>query len=81
MKQEDREAVLQVTASVPFLITRLFFSYLRMRRSANLARKNFYRELVQGGMPVEEARCLADEYADGISLRTMLRAMSSFRSG
>lgn len=65
--------MLAVAASAPPLILRLFFSYLRAKRRANVAGKRFFEAMVEGGVPRDEARELADEYSSSISLRRIIR--------
>jgi|GEM_PF-2211037 len=70
---EGGEALLVLAAYMPAMVWRIFTSYLRMKRRARMAGKEFYRTLVQNGVPPHEARALANEYESAISLRTMLQ--------
>lgn len=72
-KKEDHEAILVITASIPTLMMRLFFSYMRMRRHAVRAEKGFYRSLVMGGIPSKEAKELASEYSSVTSLQYWIK--------
>jgi len=65
--------MIAVATSAPPLILRLFFSYLRAKRRANVADRRFFEAMVEGGVPREEARELADEYSSSISLRRIMR--------
>jgi hypothetical protein len=73
MRSEDRTAVLQFTAFAPLMAVRFGILYLRMRRAAVRAEKRFYQELVKGGLPEVEARCLAEEYGSAFSLRDFIK--------
>jgi hypothetical protein len=69
---EDRSAVLYAVALTPSLGLKVTVSYLRMRRAARKAEKNFYQELLRSGLPREEAKDLAAEYGSAVSLRSMI---------
>ena len=73
MDDEDRSYVLMAAARAPLLAARLTLSYLQMKRSAKAARKRFYDELVNNGLPKNEAMILADEYASSLSIRSIMR--------
>ncbi len=77
MDEEGRSMVMMAASRGPILVLRLSRSYLRMRRSANAARKRFYRELVQNGLPKNEAKDLADEYSSSLSIRSALKLASA----
>ena len=79
MEPEDKEAVLVAVAHAPGLVIRIGMQYLRMRRSANKARGRFYRELIKGGMPIDDARILADEYASLASVRNLVQTFADGR--
>lgn len=67
-RDEDREAIIYVAAGVPYLLNRLLWSYLRMKRQAVKAEKSFYRSLRRSGVPKHEAKELAWEYTSVLSL-------------
>jgi hypothetical protein len=73
MEDNDREAVLVAVAHAPALTLRLGLQYLRMRRSANKARGRFYKELINGGIPKEQAKDLADQYVSAVSIRSIIK--------
>jgi hypothetical protein len=69
----DRSAIVYVAAAAPWLLLRLSFAYLRMRRRANKEGRHFFLTLVRDGVPREQARMLADEYSSSLSLVRMIR--------
>ena len=64
------EEVLRVVAGMPRMLLRLVVSLLRFKRAAVRAEKQFYRTLVENGMPKKEARELAGVYSSPTSLRS-----------
>ena len=72
------QVMLIVVASVPSLVIRVSWSYLRMKRQANRSAHQFYLSLVKNGMPKREARQLADEFASAFSLSTMMKQVRPF---
>lgn len=66
-----------VAAYAPILGIRTFFSYLRMKRAANRSSRQFYRSLVDSGVPSREAHALVDEYTAVVSVRYWVRGMTS----
>jgi len=73
MSTDDRQAVLYLVAMLPSLLYHISISYLRLRVRAKKQGKEFYRALVQGGVPKGQARSLADDYSSAISLVKMLK--------
>lgn len=67
------EMLLVVAAGLPSMLIGLFRSYLRMKRQAKLAGKEFYRSLVEGGVPPRYAQELCDEYTNAFSIITILK--------
>ncbi len=56
------------------LVTRFGLSYLKMRKDARKAGKWFYQGMLSNGIPKEYAQRLREEYEDGLSLETLIRA-------
>lgn len=79
-QKEDGQAIIYIAAAVPGLLFGLGIAYLRMRRRARAEGKRFYLALVRDGVPVPEARKLADMYCSSISLTGMIRGMRPFTS-
>ncbi|OPY34156.1 MAG: hypothetical protein A4E32_00426 [Methanomassiliicoccales archaeon PtaU1.Bin124] len=73
MDQEDKNAVLYLTASVPMMLLHLVRSFLRMKRQAALAERSFYHTLVSQGVPKDVARDLAYEFTEVVSLTFWIR--------
>ena len=65
--------MLVVAASVPYLVPRILFSYLRAKRRAKAASKKFLEALVKGGVPKQEAKSLAKVYSSSLSIRKMMK--------
>jgi len=51
-----------------------------MRKRAKVESRHFLQALLRDGVPVPEARELADLYASSISLTKMIREMGPFTS-
>lgn len=64
-------AVIMVT--VPSLVLRTGFAYLRTRRKARKNAKMVLKGMIESGIPPELAKKLADDYADQLSIRTFMR--------
>lgn len=79
-QKEDGQAMIYIAAAVPRLLVSLGLAYLRMRRRAKSESRSFYRALLREGIPVPEARELADIYAQSISLTSLIRGMGPFTS-
>lgn len=77
MAKMNRQAILMSTAHAPILFYRVGLQYLRMKRSAKKARGRFYKELISGGVPPQEAKDLADQYVSAISVRSFMEVMRS----
>lgn len=72
MDTMNRQAILVSVAQAPILSFRIGVQYLHMKRSANKARGRFYNELINGGIPKQQARALADDYASAVSIRSII---------
>jgi hypothetical protein len=79
-QKENGQAIIYIAAAVPGLLVSLGFAYLRMRKRAKLEGRRFFQALVRDGVPVPEARELADIYVSSISLTRMIREMGPFTS-
>lgn len=73
-EKEDGQAIIYIAVAVPGLLISLGFAYLRMRKRAKQEGRRFFLALVRDGVPVPEAKELADIYASSISLTEMIRA-------
>jgi hypothetical protein len=67
------EEVLHIVAGMPRMLLNLVISLLRFKRAAVRAEKQFYRTLVENGMPKREARELAGVYSSPTSLRSWVK--------
>lgn len=76
MDQKDRSAVLYAAAYGPTIGLKVTISYLRMKRAARRAERNFFRELLRSGLPRGEARGLATEYGAAVSVRELVASLS-----
>lgn len=79
-QKEDGQATIYIAAAVPGLLLSLGFAYLRMRKRARQEGRRFFQALVREGVPVPEAKELADLYVTSISLTQMIRGMGPFTS-
>ena len=74
--REDLPMIMaSVMYSVPSLVLRTGWAYLRMKKRAQRASKSIEREFVSGGIPPEYAEKLAAQYAKDLSIRKMMREM------
>jgi hypothetical protein len=73
--EENGQALLVIAAYMPSMILRIFASYVRMKRHARKAGRDFYDTLVENGVPPSQARSLADEYVSVISLRSIIQQL------
>ncbi|OPX64981.1 MAG: hypothetical protein A4E30_00437 [Methanomassiliicoccales archaeon PtaB.Bin215] len=79
-QKENGQAIIYIAAAVPGLLIGLGFAYLRMRKRARQEGRRFFQALVRDGVPVPEAKELADIYVSSISLTEMIRGMGPFTS-
>lgn len=75
MDETNRQAILISVVQAPILSFRIGLQYLRLKRSANKARGRFYKELIDGGIPKQQAKELADEYVSAVSIRSIVKAV------
>lgn len=73
MDRDEKAAMLYFTAAIPLMLLGLLRSFLRMKRQAVKAEKEFYRTLVANGVPHREAKALAYEYTSVVSLTFWIR--------
>ncbi|MDD1747514.1 MAG: hypothetical protein LUQ16_07110 [Methanomassiliicoccales archaeon] len=73
-KEQMPEVVAIFMVRLPRMLWALFTSYLRMKKQAKLAGNEFYRTLVDNGMPPSMARELRDEYCNMVSLSTIMKS-------
>jgi len=79
-QKKDGQAIIYIAAAVPGLLISLGIAYLRMRKRAKKEARRFFLTLVRDGVPVPQAKELADIYASSISLTEMIREMGPFTS-
>ena len=79
-QKKDGQAIIYIAAAVPGLLISLGIAYLRMRKRAKKEARRFFLTLVRDGVPVPQAKELADIYASSISLTEMIRGMGPFTS-
>ncbi len=79
MNDEGREDVPKIMAAVmwtaPGLVFRTGFAYLRMRRDLQKSAREFYKSMIDAGMPVEQARQLREKYEDGLSTHGLMKSL------
>ena len=73
MDRDEKAAILYVSAAIPLMLLGLLRSFLRMKRQAVKAEKEFYRTLVANGVPEREAKALAYEYTSVVTLSFWIR--------
>jgi hypothetical protein len=73
-KEQMPEVVAIFIARMPGIFWTLLTSYLRMKKQSKLAGKEFYRVLVDNGIPPGMARELRDEYSNMVSITTLIRS-------
>jgi len=71
--EELPKIVASVMSTVPTLVLRSGWAYLRMKKRAQRASKQIEREFVSGGIPPEFAEKLAEQFASDLSVRRMIR--------
>jgi hypothetical protein len=67
--------VASVVATIPPLVFRTGWAYLRMKKRAQRMSKQLEREFVSNGIPPEYAERLAEQYATELSIRRIFRKM------
>jgi hypothetical protein len=72
-KEQTPEIVAIFIARLPSMFWALLTSYLRMKKQAKLAGKEFYRVLIENGIPPRMARELRDEYSNMFNLTTIMK--------
>jgi hypothetical protein len=70
---DEGAVILVVAAYAPSLVLQIIFSYLRAKRRAKVAAREFFDAMVKGGVPKQEARSLTEVYSSSVSFRKMMR--------
>ncbi len=73
-KEQMPEVVAIFIARMPWMFWTLLTSYLRMKKQSKLAGKEFYRVLVENGIPPGMARELRDEYSNMFNITTLMKS-------
>jgi hypothetical protein len=76
MSERDRnlpKTVAVIMASIPSLVLRAGFVYLRTKRKARKGAKRIMKGMIESGIPPELAKKLAEEYEAQLSIRTIIR--------
>lgn len=76
-KEQVPEVVAIFLAKLPWVFWTLLTSYLHMKKQAKLAGKEFYRVLIDNGIPPGMARELRDEYSNMFDLTTIMKGLGS----
>ena len=69
-----------IMSMAPALVFRTGVAYLRTRRRAHQTAQFVFKGMVSNGVPPETARRLADQYADDLSIRRIIRTASANRT-
>jgi hypothetical protein len=72
-KEQMPEVVAIFIARMPWMFWTLLTSYLRMKKQSKLAGKEFYRVLVENGIPTSMARELRDEYSNMFNITKLMK--------
>lgn len=67
------KTVAVIMVSIPSLVIRTGFVYLRTKRKARKGARKVMKGMIESGIPPELARKLADEYEAQLSLMTIMR--------
>ena len=67
------KTVAVIMVSIPSLVIRTGFVYLRTKRMARKGAKRAMKGMIESGIPPELAKKLAEEYEAQLSLRTIMR--------
>jgi len=67
--------VASVMVTIPPLVFRTGWAYLRMRKRAHKISRKLELEFVSSGIPPEYAERLAEQYAADLSIRSILQRM------
>ena len=81
-RKEGPVELAAILAMVFVLMVKLLFVYMRFKRKAKRAAKNFRKAAVKGGMDKETAARLSQDYECFFSIRALMRqAMDSRKKG
>lgn len=67
------KTVAVIMVSIPSLVIRTGFVYLRTKRMARKGAKRVMKGMIESGIPPELAKKLAGEYEAQLSIRTIMR--------
>lgn len=67
------KTVAVIMVSIPSLVVRTGFVYLRTKRKARKGARKVMKGMIESGIPPELAKKLAGEYEAQLSLRTIMR--------
>jgi len=67
------KTVAVIMVSIPSLVIRTGFVYLRTKRKARKGARKVMKGMIESGIPPELAKKLAGEYEAQLSLRTIMR--------
>ena len=71
------KTVAVIMVSIPSLVIRTGFVYLRTKRKARKGARKVMKGMIESGIPPELAKKLAGEYEAQLSLRTIMRGFVS----
>lgn len=78
-KEQIPEVVAIFLARMPWIFWTLLTSYLRMKKQAKIAGREFHGALIKNGVPPSMARELTHDYSEMFSLSTIMKQMSQKR--
>jgi len=67
------KTVAVIMVSIPSLVIKTGFVYLRTKRKARKGAKRVMKGMIESGLPPELAKKLAGEYEAQLSIRTIMR--------
>jgi hypothetical protein len=79
-REDLPKIVASVMVAVPGLGIRTGLIYLKTKRRLHQNAKRIYKGMVEGGLPEETARRLANSYEEELSVRKLVRGIGVFRS-
>jgi len=77
-EQEDLPKIMaSIAVTVPMLAWKVGWAYLKAKKKRQRTAKHFTKGLVEGGIPPEVARLLADQYEGELSLRNFAKSVGA----
>jgi len=73
--QDLPEIVASVMVTIPPLVFRTGWAYLKMRKRAQKISRQLERQFVSGGIPSEYAEKLAEQFETELSLRSLVKGV------